>query len=491
MSNPKNHPKAEGKRVNRRVPLTRDLLYRMKLEKRPCLDSDNKIVFQAFKGREYIVYDSHQKAPKGFGVRVGKTSFKFIVQRKVGKSITKWVVGDCRDMTLEAAREEARAQIGEVRKTQEHPRRTRARLAEGDLSLRKCFEEYKQSLEDGKRKVKQNTLDSLAKGRKRLAEFEDSLVADIKPTDILNWFDKSAKTARTATEAAARWAIVSVNTALAREILKAQSEHRNPQLLHNPFLILRQAKKFRTRAELELSYREKGIRNPMTEESLAKWLNVVWAKRASNPTGADFLILTLLWGMRRGEAAKVKWRHRISADEARVSSWVDLKKREVFLADPKNRIDHSLPLAPCAYELLRRREEDSRALAGDARRWVFPARSPKSAAGHYSDPNEFLRGIRKQAEIEFLRPHDLRRTFGRMAESMNFSTIAIQRLLNHQNSTSATPRYAEIEDKRLHEYMARIENAILSLAPEVHRSLSPIMDNSGKSIGGGDERKAA
>ena len=76
----------------------------------------------------------------------------------------------------------------------------------------------------------------------------------------------------------------------------------------------------------------------------------------------------------------------------------------------------------------------------------------------------------RDAGIEKVTPHDLRRTFGRVAESLNLSESIVKRLLNHGTS-AVTARYTEAEWKRLAEHMERIEQTILSKAPRVFNAL--------------------
>ncbi len=459
-----------------KIPLTQDLIYRLNNEKSPKIGANKKIVFEPHSGSEYIVYDAHQNSPRGFGVRVGKTSKRYIVQRKIGSSITKWVVGNCAEITLEEAREAARKDIARVKETGRHPKKivTLADKNAGEWSLGDCFDHYINRLKTRATPAKDNTLKSINTAREKLKDWESVSVSAIKPHDVTKWFDGVAVKTRTAAEAAARWATMAVNSAIENEWHEAKAGKRKPSLDYNPFTILKTTGKYRLRKQLEQEYRRKGIRNPMTMESLGDWLKMVWTRRSSYPTGADFLLLTLLWGMRRGEACKIKWRHRISATEAKASSYVDLKKKIVFVFDPKNRMDHELPLAPCALELLRRREEDSRTTIGHSSIWVFPARSTQSKKGYYSDPQVFFRGIRDGAKIEVLRPHDLRRTFGRVAESLQLSVTSIRRLLNHSDMANSTGRYTELEDKRIEECMERIERNILDACPEIFRALAPI-----------------
>jgi integrase len=386
------------------------------------------------------------------------------------------VVGGCGDLTIDEAREKAREGLKVAAKHGQSPTTMAKKKAADALTLGDCFDAYERYLRTGKNPpAKENSLLSMAKGRAKFADWNDRPIGSLTSKMIVERFDALAPAGRTAAEAASRWATAAVNRAIVDESEDAKSEGREPALVYNPFTTLKTRKKYRSRSQLAQEYKRKGIRNPMDPKvGLGKWLEAVWGKKPNNPTGADFLILVLLWGMRKNECAELKWRHRITPQEAATSSHVDLAKRLVFLYDPKNRMDHELPLAPCAAELLRRRDEDS---ADRTSKWVFPARSPASKTGHYSNCNSLLKYVREEAGIDVLRPHDLRRTFGRIAEDLGFPFTTIQRLLNHVRTADATARYVEQSWERLGERMERLEKEILGAYPTAYNALRPLRES--------------
>lgn len=458
-----------------KVPLNQDVVLKMSVSRRPQIkvnaNGKDSIVYAAFSGAEYITYDSSQNSPRGFGVRVGKSGKSFIVQRAINGKVTKWVVGKVGDMTIDEARDEARKGIQISIKHGLAPAKVEREREANELTLGECFDDYRAYLTSRNPPAKPNSLLSMDKGRAKFADWNDRKVTSLSSALILKRFDELVPKGRTAAEAASRWANAAVNRAIKVEAEQAKSLRREATLEYNPFSTLKTQEKYRTRAQLAQDYKRKGIRNPMDPmDSLGKWVKAVWERRAANPTGADFLLLALLWGMRKSEVGPIKWRHRIDADEASTSSWVDLDKRKVYLFDPKNRMDHDLPLATCALELLRRRAEEG---PGRSSKWVFPARSNRSASGHYSDCNELLKTVRIDAGIDVLRPHDLRRTFGRIAEDLGFPYSTIQRLLNHVRESDATTRYAEPSDSRLMERMERLEQAILGSYSPAYAALRP------------------
>ena len=75
-----------------------------------------------------------------------------------------------------------------------------------------------------------------------------------------------------------------------------------------------------------------------------------------------------------------------------------------------------------------------------------------------------------EAEIVKLGMHDLRRTFGRVAEELT-SYAVVKRLLNHRNTTDPTERYAVPDEERIFEALQRIELHMLMTAPKLYNTL--------------------
>ena len=85
----------------------------------------------------------------------------------------------------------------------------------------------------------------------------------------------------------------------------------------------------------------------------------------------------------------------------------------------------------------------------------LPARSPLSNTGHYSDATDLLDDIREEIGAQRLTPHDLRRTFGRVAKHGAGAGDLVAQFLNH--AKNVTDRYMDAEWSDLKEGMAKIE----------------------------------
>jgi integrase len=461
--------------------------------------------------KRYVVFDCHGDAPVGFGVAVNRTNMSYILQRRVGARVLKATIGNVRDIPLTTARQDAIKVLEGMRASKQSP--AEARQAQKDdvkvseMTLRECIDLYRKHLIKRKTKpAKESTLRGLAQAELRLGrdgvELIDKKVSALMGGQvILDAFDELASGRRklrkgtkrakmdseaydqptvTTAELTFRWASRAVGYCMEVEQRQADNQDRKASLRRNPFLVLRDEERYRTKQQLEDVYENSRARNPMQlrDGSLARFLEALWQRRKVDNyrTACDYLLLTLLWGTRRGEAAPLRWRHRITDPQAKICSWVDLDAGLVSFYETKNRFTHTLPLAPAAKMILDMREIDSRADRNSAQTgpdWVFPARSSRAKQGHYLDSKGILDGLRKTAAIKELRTHDLRRTFATVAEELASYSV-LKRMLNHRNMADVTAMYTKVDQERLLDAMARVERAMLETVPTLATALLPL-----------------
>ncbi len=454
---------------------------------KPTLNHAGKVVFEANpEHKPYIVFDDHRDSPVGFGVKVSLTKKTYVIQRRVssgdrsvseGKkpsSVLKVKVGNVSDFpNIDQAREVARQLVQTMIATKRNPNRIKRETEASELTISEVFAQYRNHLMGRSKPAKPNTLNVLSKAENRLSEWSGLRVKDLTGNEILRKFDEIASRARTAAEQTFRWANVAVKHAIEIEAGNAQTQQRQPSLSYNPFSILKVQKKFRTRSELEDSYRAKGVRNPLSpKDTLGRFLTALHNKRSFNRLGCDYLLLTVLLGARKEETASLCWREAITNEEAKTTSYVDLNNRIIRFYDTKNRNDHELPICDAVKRIL----EDRHDIVFDAetrperQKWVFPARSTRSKVGHYSDSKSLREYLCQEAGITKLGMHDLRRTFGRVAEELT-SYAVVKRLLNHRNTTDPTERYAVPDEERVFEALQRIELHMLMTAPKLYNTL--------------------
>ena len=129
----------------------------------------------------------------------------------------------------------------------------------------------------------------------------------------------------------------------------------------------------------------------------------------------DYLRLLLFTGMRREEAAQIQ------------KSWIDIEGCSLHVpgAVTKNGEPLDLPLSLPAFEIVRRR------CAETPNGFLFW--SSRSRSGYVRNVQYQVSLVIKDSGVQFTL-HDLRRTFITIAESLDISTIALKRMLNHKQS---------------------------------------------------------
>ena len=156
----------------------------------------------------------------------------------------------------------------------------------------------------------------------------------------------------------------------------------------------------------------------------------------------DYLLLLILTGLRRQEAAALTW------------DCVDLKAKTLTVTDTKNREDHTLPLSDFLLAMLERRGSNA------AGKFVFPG---EGRTGHMVEPRKAILRVCEASGVQF-RPHDLRRTFATIAESLDIPAYALKRLLNHKMSGDVTAGYIVAGVERLRKPMQQVTDYILKCA---------------------------
>ena len=167
-------------------------------------------------------------------------------------------------------------------------------------------------------------------------------------------------------------------------------------------------------------------------------------------TVRDFLLLVLFTGLRRSEAAKLKW------------SRVDFKDRTLTVVDTKNRTDHTLPLTSFLYDLLEERKTQA------TTPYVFANELGK---GGLTDPKKQIRNVVNESGVSFT-VHVLRRTFITIAESLDISAYSLKRLLNHKMTNDVTAGYIITDVERLRAPMQKITDYMLSC---IGKKVTPVI----------------
>lgn len=182
------------------------------------------------------------------------------------------------------------------------------------------------------------------------------------------------------------------------------------------------------------------------KHQLPAWFESVQRLRAepwgtSSQTVGDYLVVLLLTGLRRNEAAALTWSH------------IDLQAKTLRITETKNSDEHVLPLSDYLVALFETRKQN----AGESA-FIFPA---DNSAGHLKEPRAHIRRVETESGIEFIL-HDLRRTFATIVEEMDLSHYALKRLLNHRMTGDVTAGYIGNNTERLRAPMQQITDAFLA-----------------------------
>ena len=166
----------------------------------------------------------------------------------------------------------------------------------------------------------------------------------------------------------------------------------------------------------------------IAESQLAKWYRGVISLRQT--VLRDYLLLMLLTGFRRYEAASLRW------------SDVDFATKLIRIRSEvaKNKKEYSLPISSFLLALL-----SQRYATRTDEEYVFPSRKGK---GHIRDPKYAVSAVVKNSGCSFV-PQDLRRTYISMAARLGIPNNIIKRLVNHTTLSDVTDRYIVFEPEVL------------------------------------------
>lgn len=164
-----------------------------------------------------------------------------------------------------------------------------------------------------------------------------------------------------------------------------------------------------------------------------------------DPTPRDLLRLLLLTGLRKNEAASLRWEH------------IDLIGGTLHVPETKNRRPLTLPLSDWLRAMLAARLSDAERTGSP---FVFPGATGR---GHFVSVLPACHKVAEAAEVPRM-AHDLRRTFVTVAESLDVPAYSLKALLNHHVDSDMTQGYIQINVERLRAPMQQIADFILKAA---------------------------
>jgi len=178
---------------------------------------------------------------------------------------------------------------------------------------------------------------------------------------------------------------------------------------------------------------------PIPIEELPDWYEKVTA--LINPMRRDYLLFVLFSGLRRNDAATIRWEH------------VNLEAGTLFRPNPKGgrKRAFTVPLSDFMIEILKRRMIENEIFFPKSL-WVFPA---KSSSGHIAEPKE--KSIKWSC-------HRLRDTYTTAANSAGLSPYDIETLTNHRPpKSSVTAGYINQGIEQLRDSQQKVTDYLLNI----------------------------
>ena len=387
---------------------------------------------------QILYFDSNLK---GFGLRVSQTTKSYIVQYDVGGRSRRVTIGRHGVFTAEEARRRAKELLAEMAQGVDPIQRKRTEREEAEVetllqkakavTLSEVFDDYVRV----RKTLKPRTIKDYRQVLKEsFSDWLDRPLANITKDMALNRHAQRGRTSEARANNAMRVLRALFNFAA------AQYEAPDGSSLFPENAVSRLTQ---TRAW----YPNRRRQTVIDKSDLPAWFEAVMYLNSNHPSHKaevirDYLIFLLFTGLRRHEAAALKW------------SDVNLDMRTLTISDPKNRETFTVPIARFVHQLLTQRKEEANSV------YVFPG---GGQSGHIVEPRKQMAKVIESSGVTFTL-HDLRRTYITIAESMDISVYALKRLINHKVHNDVTAGYIVLDVERLRDPVERISVRLLSLA---------------------------
>lgn len=359
---------------------------------------------------------------KGFALRVTNNGVKsFILEKLINGKVRRMTLGRYGELTTEQARQEATKLLGRIATGIDPIAEKQSDVAHA-VTLKKTWQDYIQA----RKSLKPKTLyDYQNVMEKAFPDWQYKPLLNITK-------DKIVKRHTTLGEERGQ-AYANLSMRLLRALFNfAAGQYEDSRghslITENPVKRLSQ-----TRAWYRIERRQTFIK----AHELAAWYAGVM--QLQNETLRDYLLLILFTGLRRQEAAKLKWEH------------VDLLAKTLTVLDTKNHQDHVLPLSDYLHDLLAKRKQNA------VNDYVF---SGTGKYGYLIEPRRQMVNVTEASGVQFT-VHDLRRTFITIADSLDIPAYALKRLMNHKMNNDVTAGYIVSDVERLRKPMQQITDYIL------------------------------
>ncbi|MFL0797049.1 MAG: integrase family protein [Cellvibrionaceae bacterium] len=356
----------------------------------------------------------------GFGLLVGSGGTKsFFVERRVNGRVKRISLGRYGHLTPQQAKLKAQEMLGEIAMGNDPVAKKKAYQAQS-ITLQQSFDDYL----DTRKSLKPRTVkDYQACMGCYLPDWQSKRMIDITKDMV----EARHKEIGKRTEAKANNTMRILRAVFNHAIAKYEDDSGDSILTVNPVDRLSKNRAW---------YKVERKRSLIKAHELSGWYQATL--KLNNEVSRDYLHFLLFTGLRKMEAATLRW------------DQVSFEDRTFTICDTKNSEPHTLPLTDYLIELLHRRKSEN------SSPWVF--KSPLSD-GHIREPRGSVDKITKYLGKPFAL-HDLRRTFITIAESLDIPAYALKRLVNHKDSGDVTAGYIVSDVERIRLPMSKISNFI-------------------------------
>ncbi|MCC8997776.1 MAG: integrase family protein [Nitrosomonas sp.] len=361
---------------------------------------------------------------KGFAVRITSTGAKsFILEKRIDGKVKRVTLGRYPELTVEQARKEAHKLLGHIA-TGRNPIAEKEQDILKSTTLKQAFDDFVRV----RKNLKERTLYDYRRLMKvAFVDWQDKALTNISKDMVTK---RHSKIGADRGEAYANLSMRFLRALFNFAIAQYEDGDGHSILRENPVARITQ-----TRGWYRVDRRQTVIK----PHQLPLWYEAVMSLKQyqiSNQSAmvADYFLFLLFTGLRRQEAATLKW------------SDIDLDDRSFTLTDTKNREPLTLPLTDFVFDLLQSRK------SGNYSEYVFAG---NGKAGYLIEPRRQVQKVIQLSGVSFTL-HDLRRTFITIAESIDISAYALKRLVNHKMTNDVTAGYIVSDIERLRKPMQQI-----------------------------------
>jgi integrase len=371
-------------------------------------------------GKQVLHWDAELK---GFGVLCSgvSTSKTFVVQRTLPNGNTRRVtLAAVNEITLTRARNDAADMLVDLRKGKDPKVRS--------MTLRGALEAYLQKYDA---KLSENSKASYReKVEKRLTAWLDKPLNSITREAVEKRHSDIAKEIAAGNKGKGE---TSANAAMVTlRLLWNFAMEQDPTLPPNPVRLRKQW------------FPEQRRERIVEEHQMRDFYDAVTALKSD--VARDYILFVLFTGLRRREAAMLRWEH-VDFDRRIVRVPADMTKA-------KRKLD--LPMTDFVHDLLSARRKVGIEPSG----FVFPSHGKKT--GYLAEPKFPLDAVAEACGVQ-VSVHDLRRTFITIAEQAEISPLALKALVNHSLGRDVTEGYVQMRVERLRQPAQRITDLLCRL----------------------------